>query len=359
MTDRQFDLSRRKALVALGTIGVASAGAGIGTSASFSDRETFENNRLTAGELDLKVGWQEHYSNWMDDDYGEFPGAETKFAEMPDEGQLPDLFRPPGPTQSDARPIELVFVDAPGDDGGDDSRPDQDDGGRQFLRNTQRSDVNGGIYGGPATLCDTDSDANDRAVIDVADVKPGDFGFGLFRLQLCDNSGYLWMTGGLRDASENGVTEPEGDDPDEEANVVELLDEVQVAYSVGTTNDIAAGPDENPLPLPSNGGLENQTTLRTFLNELASGTGIELAGDIDAEDGGGTGRDCFAGMANYDASVVWWLPIDHGNQVQSDTATFDLGFYTEQCRRNDGSGMNDGQVAPDPFVIDDQTPTPP
>jgi hypothetical protein len=33
-------------------------------------------------------------------------------------------------------------------------------------------------------------------------------------------------------------------------------------------------------------------------------------------------------------SVVWWLPIDHGNQVQSDSVTFDLGFYTEQCRHN-------------------------
>jgi len=38
----------------------------------------------------------------------------------------------------------------------------------------------------------------------------------------------------------------------------------------------------------------------------------------------------------HEVSVVWWLPIDHGNQVQSDSATFDLGFYTEQCRHNDG-----------------------
>ena len=37
--------------------------------------------------------------------------------------------------------------------------------------------------------------------------------------------------------------------------------------------------------------------------------------------------------------MFWWLPINHGNQVQSDSATFDLGFYTEQCRHNDGEGM--------------------
>ncbi|MFT4947755.1 MAG: putative ribosomally synthesized peptide with SipW-like signal peptide, partial [Natronomonas sp.] len=46
MTDERFDISRRKALAALGTIGVASAGAGLGTSAYFSDQETFENNSL-------------------------------------------------------------------------------------------------------------------------------------------------------------------------------------------------------------------------------------------------------------------------------------------------------------------------
>ncbi|MFB6120549.1 MAG: SipW-dependent-type signal peptide-containing protein, partial [Halobacteriaceae archaeon] len=64
----RFELSRRKALAALGTIGAASAGAGLGTSAYFSDRETYEGNTLTAGSLDLKVDWEEHYSDWSDDE---------------------------------------------------------------------------------------------------------------------------------------------------------------------------------------------------------------------------------------------------------------------------------------------------
>src|SRR6056297_3451357 len=67
MTD-DFELTRRKALAALGSIGVASAGAGLGTSAYFSDQETFENNQLTAGTLDLKVDWEEHYSDWSADE---------------------------------------------------------------------------------------------------------------------------------------------------------------------------------------------------------------------------------------------------------------------------------------------------
>src|SRR6056297_3631891 len=56
-----YDLSRRKVLAGLGGIGLASAGAGFGTSAFFSDREVFENNRLVSGELDLLVDWQQHY----------------------------------------------------------------------------------------------------------------------------------------------------------------------------------------------------------------------------------------------------------------------------------------------------------
>ena len=145
---------------------------------------------------------------------------------------------------------------------------------------------------------------------------------------------------------ENGTTEPEDDDPDEESDTVELLDEVQVAYGVGTTNDIAASQPENPNPEfdTGTGQFTTQTTLREFLKSLSSDQGIQLEGDIPAENGGGTGRNCFSGTTDHYLSVFWWLPINHGNQVQSDSVEFDLGFYTEQCRHNDGSGMNNEDV---------------
>jgi predicted ribosomally synthesized peptide with SipW-like signal peptide len=57
MKDDTIGLSRRKMLVGLGAVGVASAGAGLGTTAYFNDTETFENNTLTAGELNLIVDW--------------------------------------------------------------------------------------------------------------------------------------------------------------------------------------------------------------------------------------------------------------------------------------------------------------
>jgi predicted ribosomally synthesized peptide with SipW-like signal peptide len=51
--DEKYGLSRRKALLGLGTIGAAGAGAGFGTSALFSDTETFTNNRIQAGTTNL------------------------------------------------------------------------------------------------------------------------------------------------------------------------------------------------------------------------------------------------------------------------------------------------------------------
>jgi len=54
MTEK-YDLSRRKVLGGMATIGVAGAGAGLGTSALYSDEETFVNNQITAGTTNLAV----------------------------------------------------------------------------------------------------------------------------------------------------------------------------------------------------------------------------------------------------------------------------------------------------------------
>ena len=63
MNDDKIGLSRRKMLVGLGAVGVASAGAGLGTTAYFNDTETFENNTLTAGSLDLVVNYDASYDS--------------------------------------------------------------------------------------------------------------------------------------------------------------------------------------------------------------------------------------------------------------------------------------------------------
>jgi hypothetical protein len=50
-------------------------------------------------------------------------------------------------------------------------------------------------------------------------------------------------------------------------------------------------------------------------------------------------RDCFPNSTTRYLGFAWWLPVDHANEIQTDRITFDVGFYTEQCRHNDGSGQ--------------------
>jgi predicted ribosomally synthesized peptide with SipW-like signal peptide len=61
--DKLYNLSRRKMIAGLGAVGLASVGAGIGTSAYFSDREAFVGNTLTAGSLDLRVVYNTSYDS--------------------------------------------------------------------------------------------------------------------------------------------------------------------------------------------------------------------------------------------------------------------------------------------------------
>ncbi|WP_049936663.1 SipW-dependent-type signal peptide-containing protein [Haloplanus natans] len=529
MSEDKFNLSRRKALAALGTIGVASAGAGLGTSAYFSDQETFENNQLTAGTLDLGVGYSAHYSDWSDDEDGSTTSTtgDDVSVRMYDgaageTGSASDLQS--GETGMPTNDAWLIAVDDPD----------------QFLANTQTSsNSNGGCNGIEAA---TNADG-ESAIVNIGDVKPGDFGEVTFDLTLCTNPGYVWMNNpGSYTANENQTTEPESDDPDESTGTVELMNVVQAAVwlddgdnyqdggespllvdslgnvldalnsgngvridgvnkpitdasptdftragvtrfdtggdgnydaDVELTDDPAGGGGRvahatsggvatndyvtTGVSLPSEPTLgdltddpTNPTTTLTYeyygganndesapdevylLIEEADGTRhvvyrasndgtpademwktrnvhLEIAGNPDNNagfnwfeinddgtttnlGGGGPTSDlsnvygddavvlavaagrgtlgggdtldtyyrnpsvggssagnfptaCFRGETEFSAAFAWWVPVDHGNEIQSDSVEFDLGFYTEQCRHNDGSGMNNTAVA--------------
>jgi hypothetical protein len=206
----------------------------------------------------------------------------------------------------------------------------------QFLENTQVDSYNDGGLDCPLDATDQ-ADGIDRPVIDVEDVKPGDFGEVTFDFILCDNPGFVWLDGSLRSASENGLTEPEADDPDELPGEVELLDVVQAAVWVDDGNNFQNG-DESPFVVGSIGdvlGMLDEGSLGTALN-----------GDLLAPAGGGAAgaRNCFSGDTEHSLVFAWWVPVDHGNEIQSDSMRFDLGLYAEQCRHNDGSGMNNGET---------------
>ncbi|WP_340100076.1 SipW-dependent-type signal peptide-containing protein [Salinibaculum salinum] len=263
----KYDISRRKVLAGLGTIGVAGAGAGLGTSAYFSDEESFTDNSLTAGKLDLAVKA----------DIYEYQGAAN-------------------------------------------------DGGQSF-----HGVVNGG----------------DDVQQELTDVKPGDYSWGKFCFSIVDNPGYIWAGGELTSNDENTVTEPEADS-DKENNAQtdsqiegdgELADAIEGCLFYTTHGDY--DPAEQGRPTETRApGDEDDIILEGSLREILAAlqTGVPLDGSDD------DGRQAFPGdeEESFDDDErclgFWWeVPTSVGNEIQTDSLTFDITFYAVQERHNDGS----------------------
>ncbi|MFW6458848.1 MAG: vWA domain-containing protein, partial [Halodesulfurarchaeum sp.] len=86
-------------------------------------------------------------------------------------------------------------------------------------------------------------------------------------------------------------------------------------------------------------------TLNEVLGELESGNGIPLDGNRATifqefeDDPTDEDREAFRGSGvMHCIGLSWEVPLEVGNEIQGDTMGFDLGFYTEQERNNDGSG---------------------
>ncbi|MFB6108029.1 MAG: TasA family protein [Haloplanus sp.] len=294
---KDFELSRRKLLGGIGTISIASACAGLGTTAYFSDQETFSNNALTAGELDLKVDWQQTYNG---DPVNAFPDGDGDDVQDTIRTRLAIANDPSGPL-GDADVASLDELSA---------------ADRNVVENAFR-----------AQFADVPDDRT-APLIELDDVKPGDEGEVTFSLHLFDNPGYVWVGSSVQTNAENGFTEPELDDLDEvdsratppEAREGDLIDRVQATlwYDDG---DNRREDGETTIV---------DGTLRTVLCRLRAGVALDADPSTDS-------RDCFAADTTRHLGLRWSLPVDHANEVQSDSATFKLQFATEQCRHNDGS----------------------
>ncbi|RLM50317.1 vWA domain-containing protein [Halorubrum sp. Atlit-28R] len=176
-------LSRRTVLAGLGAVGVASAGAGLGTTAYFNDTESFEGNQLTAGQLDLLVDWQQTY------DFGD--GRQFVSAHPDHDGDGEQSIEIDGEV--------FKYSDFPDED-------DEDSNGANL----------------PILDCETIpplSEANFNVdpvtgeemetLVQLTDVKPGDSGEITFSLHLCDNPGYIWMQAANVNDDGGAGTEPE------------------------------------------------------------------------------------------------------------------------------------------------------
>lgn len=366
MTDHRHALTRRKLLAAVGATGLASAGAGLGTSAYFNDTESFEGNQLAAGELDLQVDWEEHYYDnavSLDDDrVDDFGGDEFDVDRDGDSVDDFEVRRVGGdPTKVPSgyagfptfeEPMVAVPESAMDDfldNTAVEAQPDRDGDGVQDLVLTRDQIASQNPALSPEAIEQAFHDQfadvpNDlaRPVIELDDVKPGDFGEVTFSTHLHNNPGFLWLTGELLEANENGQTEPE-QSAEGERSGVELLDEVRAAVwyddgdNVREQTEMIHSPHDvdevTNISLGAEDSLLAAGSLREVLDRLSAGDGIPL--DPDPTTGV---RECYPNSTTYYFGFAWWLPTGVGNAVQSDAVTFDLGFYTEQCRHNDGSG---------------------
>ena len=176
--NNKFDLSRRKLLGGLGAIGVASAGAGLGTTAFFSDEESFENNTIQAGAVELRMDWQQSYYTGMP---GQDPEDHTTWDQL---NAYPDL-NDDG-VQDPIYTRAQLFED-PTPVGLDSDASDEE--------------IEAGYRGQFASFDGTETDGTGNhefvgPVIDLDDVKPGDRGEITISKHVFDNPAYLWMNAG-------------------------------------------------------------------------------------------------------------------------------------------------------------------
>jgi predicted ribosomally synthesized peptide with SipW-like signal peptide len=239
---KELELTRRRVLAGIGTIGVASAAAGLGTSAYLNDTESFTDNTLTAGTLDMAV---------------------------------------------------TATVEATNDFWSD-------------------------AVGMTAT-----ADGDPVASFQVDDVKPGDWGIICFDIDVGENPGYVMVsTDDLAD-DENDYTEPEPEDGTESGELAEaMVAEVYAGFDGSVTSD-------NPRDYLS--GLDSTTPAESTLRETFEtyDTGVTL------RDGDGNPLVVGSGDDAARFCLLLEIPAAVGNEIQTDSVSFDIVFDTEQVRNND------------------------
>jgi len=354
MSDEKPNLSRRKLLGGLGTIGAAGAFGGAATSSLLWDEEKFGNatnpNVLQAGALDLAVDWEEHYVDWI--------GTETEYdvrrIDSAEDLQPGETYLPPN--------NPMIAVDQ-----------------EVFTALWQDTVIEKQDIVKEEAGPDGPNDQPDP-VVTLEDVKPGDFGEVTFSYHLFGNPGFVSMCGEVHADVDNGIVEPEdkvnGHTPDESDGTEDgdLGDHIQAklfydrncdnlhqggeveVMFVTDVSESMGEPYSGTPDVDDNTGDANQAGDNTRLEAIKAHMGDhpDLGNDVDllsaiASCGGG---DIEVGSVSTAVNLHHLDNLDNGDDDDGTQVGFDDGGLGANLDRaltpanagdDDGNGTNDYQ----------------
>jgi predicted ribosomally synthesized peptide with SipW-like signal peptide len=335
MSDQNIELTRRKILGSVGAVGAAGAAAGLGTSALFSDTESFESNTLAAGELDLKVDWEEHYS------YPQLYGFDDPAATLDVTRTEPDDTSTYVGMPDPEDPVVWVHesdLDAYMSNTAIEAYPDPDDDGEQEIETDSFSyepcsdgadlaedlDVSGLRTDNEHT--DPEGDGGSPPLIQLQDVKPGDFGEFTLSFHLCDNPGYVWLQAANFSESEGTDTEPENEVDND--NAPDLAENIRTVWWYDARGDnVPPRTDcEEKIYLTDTGGSDATKLYEVSLDDNnmdANLTQILPDGNsTDITNGNFTQTDAIAATPNGDKIVFYDKNSGHLGEYDVNTGAF-------------------------------------
>jgi len=195
-----------------------------------------------------------------------------------------------------------------------------------------REIVNGQVQNDTGLTADSKGETRGVGLVVDEAVMPGDSGSVTMRAELFEDdsdtptqNAELYLLLRLSDVSENGVTEPErdaGDSPGADGG--ELADAIH--FTVWIDEGIFTG----------NGQLEDIPVIGD--QPIAEG---QLADVVPEDPAGGErvrefqidigGETCLSPGDTVYVSFEWSIPVDMGNRIQSDSATFQVAFDPRPC----------------------------
>ncbi|MFB6096123.1 MAG: SipW-dependent-type signal peptide-containing protein [Haloferacaceae archaeon] len=275
--DKNHSFSRRRVLGGLGAIGIASAGAGLGTTAFFNDTEAFNNNSLEAGKLNLKIGYE-----WE---------AMDTFHLTQNGGDLPA-----GGVLDGQEDVRLVV-----------------------------DDVKPGDWG---VLCLTVTVDDNPAYVRVTGELTEDAENSVPEPEF-NHSYNATGVNNMEDDIPNQASYPSGSG--------ELAEELMVAVGYGSYSGGPTGTFDSYEPgLGGSAGM----SLRDMMDLLSTGVTLRGPDGHGNGTANATAVGNTTLHANADANDIvycfkFWVPATVGNWIQTDSVMFDLGFEAEQMRHNE------------------------